>query len=121
MTRTKATAIDAYIAGFPEPARTALEQVRKIVRDAVPTATETIKYDMPTFVLNGNNLVHFAGYKQHVGFYPAPMADDPAFTDMLAGYKTGRGSIQFPLASPIPENLVRRIVEWRIGRLENKA
>lgn len=120
MASSKATTIDAYIAGFPDPANTLLRQVRDIVRKTAPTATEAIKYDMPTFVLDGQNLVHFAGYKTHIGFYPAPTADDPGFKEALAGYKTGRGSIQFPLASPIPENLVRRIVEWRAGKLGGK-
>lgn len=115
----KFTSIDAYIAGFPELVQQVLQQVRKIVREAAPTATETIKYDMPTFMLNDDNLVHFAGYKHHIGFYPAP-SGNPEFEEALAGYKTGRGSVQFPLSAPMPVALITRLVLWRAEGLRSK-
>lgn len=106
--------IDEYIAGFPENVQKILQQVRATVHKAAPGAEETIKYTMPTFMLHGN-LVGFAAWKNHIGFYPAPTGN-PAFKKELAGYKTGRGSVQFPLDKPMPLRLITRIVKFQIER-----
>ena len=117
-TRSAADTIDDYIAGFPPETQQVLQEVRSIVRAAAPGATETISYAMPTFDLNGRHLVHFAGYPKHIGFYPIPSGIE-AFKEELAPYNQGRGSVQFPLDKPMPMDLIRRIVEFRVA--ENRA
>lgn len=112
--RSTATTIDAYIAEFPAEVRERLEQVRTLVREIAPDATETISYAIPTFDLNGKHLVHFAGYAKHVGFYPAPTGME-AFKEDFAPYQTGKGSVRFPLDQPLPVDLIRRIVEFRVA------
>jgi uncharacterized protein YdhG (YjbR/CyaY superfamily) len=117
-TTQTSTSIDGYIAGFPPETQKALEEVRALIRSLAPDATETISYSIPTFDLNGRHLVHFAGFARHVGFYPIPSGIE-AFKDELAAYKQGRGSVQFPLDRPMPMDLIRRIVEFRVT--ENRA
>lgn len=107
------TSIDEYIARFPAVTRDRLEEIRRIVRKAAPDASETISYGMPTFDLGGRHLVHFAGYARHIGFYPIPTGI-AAFEDELSPYKRGKGSVQFPLDEPLPADLIRRIVEFRV-------
>ena len=104
--------VDEYIAGFPEHVRAILERVRATIREAAPEAAETIKYAIPTFTLDGN-LVHFAAFKEHVGFYPTPSGIE-RFGSELAGYRTAKGSVQFPLDEPIPLDLISRIVKFRV-------
>ncbi len=104
--------IDEYIAGFPEDIQTILQQVRMTIRKAAPEAEETIKYRMPTFLYHGN-LVYFAGFKNHVGFYPIPTGIEK-FKKELSKYKTAKGSVQFPLDQPMPLGLIRRIVLFRV-------
>lgn len=116
--RSKASSIDEYIAEFPPATRAVLTEMRELVRAAAPEASETISYAMPTFDLNGKHLVHFAGYEHHIGFYPIPTGIE-AFKDELAPYKQGKGSVQFPLGQPLPRDLIRRIVEFRVA--ENMA
>jgi uncharacterized protein YdhG (YjbR/CyaY superfamily) len=111
------TTIDAYIAAFPDDVQTILQQIRRTIHEAAPEATEAISYGMPTFKLHGN-LVHFAAFKNHIGFYPVPSGIE-AFKDELAAYKQGKGSVQFPLNRPMPLDLIRRIVQFRVG--ENGA
>lgn len=112
--------IDEYIAGFPEDIREILEQIRATVREAAPDARETIKYKMPTFTLN-DNLVHFAVFKKHIGFYPAPRNVEE-FRDELSAYDGAKSSVSFPFDKPIPFELIRRIVEFRVkGDLEKAA
>lgn len=111
--------VEEYIASFPEDVQAVLQQVRATIRKTAPDAEETIKYDMPTYMLNGN-LVYFAGYNKHIGFYPAPVNDE-AFTKALASYKTGRGSVQFPLDAPMPLQLITRIVKLRIKQNAGKV
>lgn len=89
-----------------------MERLRKAIKEEAPQATETINYQMPTFKLNGN-LVHFAAYKNHIGFYPAPSAIE-AFKDKLSSYKTSKGAIQFPLDKSLPIDLIREMVRYRI-------
>lgn len=104
--------IDEYIAGFPKDIQKTLEDVRATIRKAAPQAKEAIKYGMPTFVLNGN-LVHFAACKNHIGFYPAPTGIE-AFKKELSPYHGGKGSIQFPIDSPVPLALISKIVKFRV-------
>jgi uncharacterized protein YdhG (YjbR/CyaY superfamily) len=113
--RPTTSTIDEYIAGFPPENRKVLEEMRAIIKEtAPPEATETISYAIPTFDLNGRHLVHFAGFAKHTGFYPVPTGME-AFKDELAPYKQGKGSVQFPLGEPLPTDLIRRIVEFRVA------
>ena len=102
--RSTANAIDEYIAGFPPETQTVLEEMRALIRASAPGATETISYAIPTFDLNGRHLVHFAGFKNHIGFYPVPSGLE-AFKEDLRPYKQGKGSVQFPLGQPLPSGL----------------
>jgi uncharacterized protein YdhG (YjbR/CyaY superfamily) len=112
-TRSTARSIDEYIAEFPPETQKVLEELRALIKASAPDATETIRYAIPTFDLNGHHLVHFAGYAKHVGFYPVPSAVE-AFKEELKPYKSGKGSAQFPLGRPLPADLIRRIVEFRV-------
>jgi len=104
--------IDEYIAAFPGAVQEILQKVRMTIREAAPEATEKISYQMPTFYLNGN-LVHFAAFKEHIGFYPVPTGIKK-FKKELSVYKQGKGSVQFPLDQPIPYDLVTKIVKFRV-------
>jgi uncharacterized protein YdhG (YjbR/CyaY superfamily) len=106
------TNIDEYIQSFPESVQEKLQMIRQTIHKAAPEAKEAISYQMPTFKLNGN-LVHFAAFKEHIGFYPIPSGIE-AFQEELSKYKTGKGSVQFPLNEPLPLDLVKRIVEFRV-------
>jgi uncharacterized protein YdhG (YjbR/CyaY superfamily) len=112
--RSTAQTIDEYIAEFPPETQRVLEEMRVLIRTAAPGATETISYAIPTFDLNGRHLVHFAGYAKHVGFYPVPSAME-AFKEELEPYRSGKGSAQFPLGQPLPTDLIRRIVAFRVA------
>ena len=113
--RPKADSIDEYIADFPAATQAALQEIRTIIRRLAPEATETISYAIPTFDLNGKHLIHFAGYAKHVGLYPTPVGMDEFAAD-FAPYKTGKGSVQFPLDQPLPIDLIERIVRFRLGQ-----
>ena len=104
--------VNEYIDSFPEEVKEVLNKIRKTVIKAAPDATETISYQMPTYKLNGKNLVHFAAYKSHVGFYPTP-SGTISFKKELAPYKSGKGSIRFPLSQPIPYDLIKKVTEFR--------
>ena len=106
--------IDEYIGTFPEDVQTILEKMRKTIREAAPGAVETISYQMPTFKLNGRGLVYFAAFKNHIGFYPIPSGVE-ALEKELSPYKQGKGSVQFPIDQPVPYDLVRRIVTFRVN------
>lgn len=110
--RSTATAIDAYIAEFPPETQQRLQEIRAIIREVAPTATETMSYAIPTFDLKGH-LVHFAGFKNHIGFYPTS-SGIAAFAEELKPYKHAKGSVQFPLSQPLPKDLIRRIVAFRV-------
>lgn len=112
--------IDEYIAGFPPEVQEVLEQMRAIIRSEAPDATETISYAIPTFDVNGRHVVHFAGFARHIGFYPTGRGMD-AFKDEFAGYKTGRGSVQFPLGKPLPVDLIRKVVAHRYAEETGRA
>jgi len=111
--------IDEYIAGFPDDVQQKLQQVRETIKAAAPDAGEAIKYAIPTFVLNGN-LVHFGGFKNHIGFYPAPQGLEE-FKEELSGYKGAKGSVQFPLDEPMPIDLITKIVKFRVQKNMEKA
>lgn len=110
--------VDSYIASFPAEIQALLQQVRKTIQQAAPDATEAIKYAIPTFILNGN-LVHYAAFKHHIGFYPAPTGIK-AFEQELSPYKQGKGSIQFPFDQPLPLELITKIVAYRIKQNAEK-
>jgi uncharacterized protein YdhG (YjbR/CyaY superfamily) len=114
--RSTARTIDDYIAEFPPGTQQALRQVRALVAAEAPGATETISYAIPTFDLNGRHLVHFAGYAHHIGLYPMA-SGTAAFLEELKPYKSGKGSVQFPLSKPLPLELIRRIVAFRVGEV----
>jgi uncharacterized protein YdhG (YjbR/CyaY superfamily) len=117
--KAKTNTIDEFIAIFPKDVREILEKVRETIRKAAPEAEETIGYGIPTFTLKGN-LVHFAAYKKHIGFYPTS-SGIARFKDELAAYKTSRGTVQFPLEKPIPYDLISEIVAFRVKENLEKA
>jgi len=104
--------IDEYIAQYPPEIQEKLEKLRQTIREEAPDAEEAIRYRIPTFRLNGN-LVHFAAFQDHTSFFPAS-SGIIAFRGKLSGYKTSKGTIQFPLDTPIPFDLVREIVKFRV-------
>jgi uncharacterized protein YdhG (YjbR/CyaY superfamily) len=111
--------VDEYIAGFPREVQEILQQIRTTIKQVAPDAEEAIKYGIPTFVLNGN-LVHFAAFKHHVGFYPTPSGIE-AFKDELSRYQSAKGSVQFPIDEPMPLRLIEEIVRFRVKEASAKA
>jgi uncharacterized protein YdhG (YjbR/CyaY superfamily) len=112
--------VDEYIAKFPKEVRDVLEELRRVIREAAPEAEEAISYGMPAFKLHGRSLVFFAAWKNHVGFYPGGPSAIEAFKKELSLFKHAKGSIQFPLDKPIPFNLVKKIVKFRVKENESK-
>jgi uncharacterized protein YdhG (YjbR/CyaY superfamily) len=104
--------IDDYIRQFPPEVQEKLEALRKVIKESATDAIEKISYQMPAFYLHGN-LVYFAAFKHHIGFYPTPSGIE-AFKDELAGYKSSKGSVQFPIGKPLPYDLISRIVKYRV-------
>src|SRR5215208_3109227 len=104
--------IDEYISTFPAEVQRILNELRQTIKEVAPEAEETINYQIPTFTLHGN-LVHFAAFQNHIGFYPTPSGME-AFKEELSGYKGAKGSVQFPTNEPLPLALIRRIVEYRV-------
>ena len=119
MNQTAPQTIDDYIAEFPHDIQEILEAIRATIQEEAPDANEAIKYQIPTFTLNGN-LVHFAAFKKHIGFYPTPKAIEQ-FKEELSGYQSAKGSIQFPLDKPIPLDLIRKMVQFRVKENLEKA
>ncbi len=117
MNDKKPLTINAYIALFPKDIQVLLERMRKTIHEVAPDAEEAIRYQMPAFQMNGKNLVFFAAFAHHIGFYPIP-SGMTAFKKELSGYKQGKGSVQFPLDEPIPFDLVRKIVLYRVKEME---
>lgn len=111
--------IDEYIAAFPPDVRDILQTLRRVIQESAPEAKEKISYQMPTFELHGN-LVHFAAFKHHIGFYPAPDGVEE-FREEIKAYQTSKGTIQFPYDQPLPVELIRRIVAFRAERNLEKA
>jgi uncharacterized protein YdhG (YjbR/CyaY superfamily) len=117
--KTGFNSIDEYIATFPEEIQKILQELRAVIKAAAPEAVEKISYQMPTFDLKGN-LVHFAAFKHHIGFYPTPGGIE-AFKDELSVYQGAKGSIRFPLDQPMPLELIRKIVKLRVAENLKKA
>ncbi|AEV30107.1 hypothetical protein SpiGrapes_2332 [Sphaerochaeta pleomorpha str. Grapes] len=113
------TRVDAYISTFPPAVQLLLLQLRAIIHEEAPDVVETISWGMPTFKYKGT-LVFFAGFKKHIGFYPLPSGIE-AFAHELAGYHTSKGTIQFPLGAKLPEDLIRKLLRYRIAENEEKA
>lgn len=112
--------VDEYINSFPKDTQVLLEQIRAVIKSNAPEATEGIGYGMPAYKMNGKPLVYFAGFKKHIGFYATP-SGHAAFADDLSKYKQGKGSVQFPLNQPIPYDLIKRIVTFRVKENTTKA
>ncbi len=112
------TSIDAYIAGFPKEVQEKLQQMRATIKKAAPKAEEAIKYGIPTFVQNGN-LVHFGGYKNHIGFYPTPNGLEE-FKKELSVYESSKGTAKFPLDKPLPLGLITKIVKFRLKKTQEE-
>ncbi len=111
--RKKYSSIDEYHADFPEEIQRILNQLREIIKASAPNAIETISYNIPTFKQN-KNLVYYAAYKQHIGFYPSakPLI---VFKEELTKYKTSKGAIQFPIDKALPKALIKKIVKYRVA------
>jgi uncharacterized protein YdhG (YjbR/CyaY superfamily) len=107
------TNIDEYIAAFPKDIQVILEAVRHAIREAAPESEEKISYGIPTFDLNRRHLVHFAAYRNHIGFYPTS-SGIRAFKKELSSFKTSKGTVQFPIDKPIPLDLIKKIVKYRV-------
>jgi len=108
--------IDKYIRQFPDEVQAILEKIRRTIRQTAPAATETISYGIPTFDLDGQHLVHFAAFKKHIGFFPTA-SPIPVFQKELSGFKTSKGTIQFPLDQAVPYDLIKQIVEYRVRQV----
>ncbi len=113
MAKTNFQSIDEYIAACPEPSQSYLQMIRKTVKALVPDAKEKISYQIACFELNGKNLVHFAGWKNHVSMYPTPEGTD-TFNKAIAKYAGGKGTTKFPLDEPLPLKLIAKVVKFRI-------
>ena len=111
--KTRFETIDEYIAAFPRNVRDILEELRRTIRESAPKSEETISYGIPTFDLNGEHLVHFAAYKNHIGFYPTS-SGITRFKKNLSRYELSRGTVRFPIDQPIPFDVIRKIVKYRV-------
>lgn len=111
--------IDEYISNFPPEVQEILKNLRKVIKESAPDADEKISYQMPAFALHGN-LVYFAAYKNHIGFYPTSSGID-AFKHELLEYKTSKGTVQFPIKKPLPYELISKIVKFRVAENIKKA
>lgn len=109
--------VEEYISAFPEPIRQRLSRIRQIIRSEAPDAVESISYMMPAYKMKGKPLVYFGGYPRHIGFYATP-AGHEAFAAELSAYKQGKGSVQFPHNQPMPEDLITRMVRFRVQKME---
>lgn len=114
MATKKPVSIDEYIAGFPKETQKVLEQVRAIIKNTAPDTEETISYAIPTFTMNKKYLIYFAGYKNHLSLYPAPTGN-AYFEKEIKPYRSGKGTVQFPLDKPLPIDLIKRIVKYRMN------
>jgi uncharacterized protein YdhG (YjbR/CyaY superfamily) len=112
MPRTRFYDIDSYIASFPAETQKLMEKVRETIRKAAPETEERINYGIPTFTLHGN-LIHFAAFTNHIGFYPTP-SGIKAFSKELSIYESAKGSVKFPIDMPIPYDLISKIVKFRV-------
>jgi uncharacterized protein YdhG (YjbR/CyaY superfamily) len=116
-----ASSVDGYIAGFPPETQRLLHELRALIMEAAPSATERISYRMPTFDYRGRILIYFAGYRGHVGLYPMVGAVADELEDELRPYRYGKGTVRFALDEPLPADLIRRIILARAGEIERKS
>lgn len=105
--------VDEYILQFSPEVQEKLQTLRKVIRESAPDAEEKMSWQMPTYALHGN-LVHFAGHKKHIGFYPSPSGIE-AFKLQLSDYKASKGAVQFPYEKPLPYELISEIVKFRVA------
>ncbi|MEP7266570.1 MAG: DUF1801 domain-containing protein [Saprospiraceae bacterium] len=117
--KKKISSIDEYLSTFPVTTQELLTQIRNIIKKAVPLATETIKYDIPTFLYKGN-LIHFAAYAKHIGIYPIPQGDEK-FNQTILKYMAGKSTVQLPLDKPLPRLLIKKLAEYRKVYMDQKA
>jgi uncharacterized protein YdhG (YjbR/CyaY superfamily) len=115
-----AARVRAYFASLPSDARSHLKKIRDIIRAAAPRVAESISYGIPTFKIDGERFIYCAAFKNHVSLYPMTAAIRSAFADELKNYKTSTGTIQFPLAKPLPIGFVKRLVKARLAELRTK-
>lgn len=113
------SSIDEYIAAYPAPIQNKLEELRAAIREVAPEAQEKISYKMPTYYLHGN-LVHFAAFKNHIGFYPTPSGIE-AYKDELLKYEGSKGAVRFPIDKPLPLGLIKKIVQSRVDENRRNA
>jgi len=112
--KTGFASVDEYIASLPEETQKSLEKVRATIQAAAPDAREKISYQIGGFELNGKNLIHFAGWRNHISIYPIP-SGSVAFNKEIAQYIDGKGTLKFPLDKPLPLKLIGRIVKYRVA------
>jgi uncharacterized protein YdhG (YjbR/CyaY superfamily) len=110
--------VDTYISRFQEDIRKRLEKIRKVIKESAPDSVETMSYGIPTYK-QGKNLVHFAGYKKHIGFYPTPSGIE-AFREELSSFEVSKGTVKFPHGKPVPYDLIRKIVEYRVNEITSE-
>ena len=120
MAKTNFQSIDEYIAACPPESQNYLQQIRKLIHSLVPDAKEKISYQMAAFERNGKNLIHFAGWKQHVSLYPVP-AGSEAFERQIAKYAGGKGTLKFPLDEPLPIKLIERVIKLHLDVNKKQA
>ena len=122
MARARISSVNEYLASQPKSARTALQRVRSIIRQALPNAEEAIAYGIPAFKLNGRVVLYLAGWKAHYSVYPSSRALERAFRDELAPYElSNKGTIRFPLSEPVPVKLIERIAKFRVKESVERA
>lgn len=120
MDKKPAATIEEFIAGFPADVQAILQKIRSLIKNLAPGAIEAMAYGIPTFKLNGKNLVHFAALKSHIGFYPTPSAIEH-FMEDLKPYELSKGTVKFPLDKPIPYDLIERMVRFRVAEVGGKS
>jgi len=112
----KKTEVDEYIENFEGEVRKRLETMRRIITENAPNAEEEFSYGLVGYKLNGKPMVYFGGFPKHVGFYATPVGHE-AFAEEFAQYKQGKGSVQLPLDGPLPVELIKRVVLYRVAQL----
>ena len=120
MNTTEATTVSEYITEFPEPVQEKMKLIRRLIKKAAPEATEGISYHMPAYKLNRKPLVYFGGFANHIGFYATPVTHEH-FKDQLSDYKKGKGSVQFPHSEPLPEQLIKEMIQFKVNDLSKAS